>query len=197
MEQLAFLRSIRQTCRIYTMRPIRCIDVYDVYIRWNGVYIRYTFYAGILEPPNVRRAAMPSQDRASPKTLATFCSLLTLKQVRMGPKQFLIHKRLKMGNVGARATIFRNLSCAWGSIWWYFGIFGPKSQISECCQNQIFKILNDSSHKVYENDTFHEQFHSVVQTLLAFKDHFCAIFVTTTSSLSNEKKMAWSKSAIA
>ena len=61
MEQLAFLRSIRQTCRIYTIRPIRCIGVYDVYIRRNGVYIRYTFYAGILEPPNVRRAAMPNR----------------------------------------------------------------------------------------------------------------------------------------
>ena len=76
------------------------------------------------------------------------------------------------------------------------GNLGQKPQISECRQNEYFKILNDSSNKVYENDTFHEQFHSVVQTLLAFKDHFRAIFVTTTSPVSNEKKIAWSKSAI-
>ena len=68
MEQVAFLRSLRQTCRIYTIRPIRCIDLHGVYISPNGVYILSTFYAGILEPPNVRRDDMPT--RRAPSTTA-------------------------------------------------------------------------------------------------------------------------------
>ena len=67
------------------------------------------------------------QDRVSPKPLAPFCSLLALKQVRMGPNQFLTCNRLKMGTVGARATVLRSSTCAWGSIWGYFRIFGPKT----------------------------------------------------------------------
>ena len=51
------------------------------------------------------------QDRANPKTQASFCSLLTLKQVRMGPNQLLIYNRLKMGTAGARATVSRSSSC--------------------------------------------------------------------------------------
>ena len=36
----------------------------------------------------------------------------------------------------------------------------------------------------------------MVQNLLAFEDHFRAIFVTTTSARSNEKKIFWCESAI-
>ena len=56
------------------------------------------------------------------------------------------------------------------------------------CQNRHLKILNDSCREMYYNDTIHKQFCWVLQKLLAFKDHFRAILVTTTAQLSNEKK---------
>ena len=64
------------------------------------------------------------------------------------------------------------------------------------CLIRYFKVLKYSSEKVYCNDSILDWFHSVLWKLWAFKDHFRAIFVTTTSSRSNGKKIVGCESAI-
>ena len=85
------------------------------------------------------------QDRVSTKPLAPFCTLLTLKQVRMGPNQFLIYNRLKMGTVVAKAPFLGARRAREGLSGDISEYLDQKPYISKCCQNRDFKNLHDSS----------------------------------------------------
>ena len=67
----------------------------------------------------------------------------------MGPNQFLICNRLKMGTVGARDTVVGARRAREGLSGDISGYLDQRPSISECCQTRYLIFLNDSSHNFY------------------------------------------------